>query len=213
MTHRLAIYDMDRTVTFSGTYTGFLIHVARAMAPWRLVLLPCVLLLMLAYVLKLITRQRLKELNQALMVGYNVERVRLMPHVESYADKVIATNVRRGALAQIAQDRADGYRLVLATASYRLYVEPIARRLGFDAVIATDHLSQDLRYVRAKMRMIKAWMAAQAIDRGQAHIRAYSDHVSDAPMLEYADLPFAANPHRRLALLAAARGWPRVDWD
>ena len=137
---------------------------------------------------------------------------------------MIATKGRRGALAQIAQDRADGYRLVLATASYRLYVEPIARRLGFDAVIATDHLSQDLRYVRAKiagencydtgkLRMIKAWMAAQAIDRGQAHIRAYSDHVSDAPMLEYADLPFAANPHRRLALLAAARGWPRVDWD
>ena len=28
-----SIYDMDRTVTFSGTYTGFLIHVARAMAP------------------------------------------------------------------------------------------------------------------------------------------------------------------------------------
>ena len=48
MTHRLAIYDMDRTVTFSGTYTGFLIHVARAMAPWRLILLPCVVLLMLA---------------------------------------------------------------------------------------------------------------------------------------------------------------------
>ena len=39
MTHRLAIYDMDRTVTFSGTYTGFLIHMARAMAPWRLALL------------------------------------------------------------------------------------------------------------------------------------------------------------------------------
>lgn len=224
MTHHLAIYDMDRTVTVTGTYTGFLIHVARAMAPWRLILLPCVLLLMLAYVAKLISRQRLKELNQALMVGHNVERARLMPHVESYANKVIATNVRQGALAQIAQDRADGYRLVLATASYRLYVEPIARRLGFDAVIATDHLSQDLRYVRAKiagencydtgkLRMIKAWMAAQAIDRADAHIRAYSDHVSDAPMLEFADRPFAANPHRRLALLAQVRGWPRVDWD
>src|SRR3546814_13224086 len=90
-------------------------------------------------------------------------------------------------LAQIAQDRADGYRLVLATASYRLYVEPIARRLGFDAVIATDHLSQDLRYVRAriagencydtgKLRMIKAWMAAEAIDRTQDPNRAFSDH-------------------------------------
>lgn len=223
MTHRLAIYDMDRTVTFTGTYTGFLIHVARAMAPWRLALLPLVLLLMLAYVLKLISRQRLKELNQALMIGYHVERAKLMPHVESYAARVVDQNVRAGALAQIARDKADGYRLVLATASYRLYVEPIARRLGFDAVIATDHLSQDLRYVRAKiagencydtgkLRMIKAWMAAEAIDRSQAYIRAYSDHVSDAPMLDYADLPFASNPHKPLAKLAAVRGWTRVDW-
>ena len=222
--HRLAIYDMDRTVTVTGTYTGFLIHVARRMAPWRLALFPGVILLMLAYVLKLITRQRLKELNQALMIGFNVERAKLMPHVESYADRVMATNMRQGALAQIARDRADGCRLVLATASYRLYVEPIARRLGFDAVIATDHLSQDLRYVRAKiagencydtgkLRMIKAWMTAQAIDRAHAHIRAYSDHVSDAPMLDYADQPFAANPHQPLAKLAAERGWPRVDWS
>ncbi|MCP1470149.1 HAD superfamily hydrolase (TIGR01490 family) [Sphingobium sp. OAS761] len=224
MTHRLAIYDMDRTVTFSGTYTGFLIHVAQRMAPWRLLFLPVVLMLMLAYMFRWISRQRLKELNQALMIGPNVERARLMPHVESYAAKVVATNVRQGALAQIAQDRADGYRLILATASYRLYVEPIARRLGFDAVIATDHLSQDLRYVRAKiagencydtgkLRMIKAWMAAEAIDRAHAHIRAYSDHVSDAPMLEYADIAFASNPSRRLALLSAARGWTRVDWN
>ena len=96
MTHRLAIYDMDRTVTFSGTYTGFLIHVSKGLAPWRLVLLPCVILLMLAYVFKLISRQRLKELNQALMIGFNVERAKLMPHVESYAAKVVASNVRAG---------------------------------------------------------------------------------------------------------------------
>lgn len=221
--HRLAIYDMDRTVTVTGTYTGFLIHVARAMAPWRLVLLPLVLLLMLAYVLKLVSRQRLKELNQALMIGFNVERAKLMPHVESYAARVTTDNLRQGALDQIARDKAAGYRLVLATASYRLYVEPIARRLGFEAVIATDHLTQDLRYVRAKiagencydtakLRMIKAWMAAEAMDRAHAHIRAYSDHVSDAPMLEFADEPFAANPHKPLAKLAAERGWPRVDW-
>ncbi len=223
MTHRLAIYDMDRTITYSGTYTGFLIHVARRMAPWRLLFFPGVLVMMLAYVMRLVTRKRLKEINQGLMIGWNVERAKLMPHVESYAAKVVEGNVRPGALAQIARDKADGCTLVLATASYRLYVEPIARRLGFDAVIATDHLSQDLRYVRAriagencydtgKLRMIKAWMAAKAIDRTQAHIRSYSDHVSDAPMLEFSDLPYAANPHKPLAKLAAARGWARVDW-
>ena len=224
MTYRLAIYDMDRTVTFSGTYTGFLIHVAAHMAPWRLIFLPLIPFVMLAYVVKLISRQTLKETNQWLMIGGRADRAKLQPHIESYADKVMAKNVRAGALEQIAQDRAAGYRLVLATASYRLYVEAIARRLGFDTVIATDHVGQDLPYVRAKisgencydtgkLRMIKAWMAGEAIDRSQAHIRAYSDHVSDAPMLEFADEAFASTPPPPLARLAAERGWTRVDWS
>src|SRR3546814_19983114 len=106
---------------------------------------------MLAYVLRLIPRKKLKEINQALMIGPNVRRARLQPHIESYADKVMAKNVRKGALDQIARERAEGYTLVLATASYRLYVEAIAARLGFAAVIATDHLGKDLTYVRARI--------------------------------------------------------------
>lgn len=220
---RLAIYDMDRTITVKGTYTPFLLHVGKKLTPWRLVLAIFIPFVMLAYVLRMIPRSRLKEINQSLMIGHNVRRARLQPHIESYADKVLAHNVRKGALQQIAEDRAAGYRLVLATASYRLYVEAIAERLGFDAVIATDHLSQDLDYVRAKiagencydaakLRMIQDWMAGQGISRAACHIRAYSDHVSDAPMLEFADEGFAANPHAPLAKLAQVRGWPRFDW-
>ena len=221
--HKLAIYDMDRTITIRGTYTPFLLHVAARMAPWRLMLAPIVLLAMLAYVTKLIRRKTLKELNQRLMIGGRVSRARLAPHIESYADGVMAKNIRAGALARIAQDKAEGYTLVLATASYRLYVDAIAKRLGFDAVIATDHLGQDLDYVRAKiagencydaakLRMIADWMAGEGITREAAHIRAYSDHVSDAPMLEFAHEPYAANPHKPLAILAQVRGWQRVDW-
>src|SRR3546814_7456833 len=105
----------------------------------------------------------------------------------------MAKNGKKGALDQIASDRAAGYTLVFATASYRLYVEAIAARLGFDAVIATDHLGQDLDYVRAridgencydvaKLRMIQDWMAGTGVIRANSHIHAYSDHVSDAPM-------------------------------
>src|SRR3546814_8814222 len=90
----------------------------------------------------------------------------------------MAKNVRKGALDQIASDRAEGYTLVLATASYRLYVEAIAARLGFDAVIATDHLGQDLDYVRAriagencydvaKLRMVQDWMAGKGVIRAK----------------------------------------------
>lgn len=222
-TQRIAIYDMDRTITVRGTYTAFLIHMARAIAPWRLALLPLAALVMILYVLRLLPRGRAKELNQALLIGRRVRRARIMPAVESFADKVMARNIRAGALARIAQDKADGCRLVIASASYRLYVEPIARRLGFDDVIATDHFSQDVDYIRAKiagencydvakLRMIEAWLADAGIAREAAHIRAYSDHVTDAPMLGYADEGYAANPHEPLRRLAALRGWPVLHW-
>jgi len=220
---RFAIYDMDRTITVRGTYAAFLVHMARSIAPWRLVFMPLVGLVMLAYVLRFVGRGRAKEINQALLMGRQVSRARIMPAVEAYADKVIAGNLRAGALAQIEQDRADGCRLMIASASYRLYVEPIARRLGFDHVIATDHFTQGVDYIRAKiagencydvakLRMIEAWMAAQGVERAATHVRAYSDHVTDAPMLEFADEGFAANPHEPLRKLATLRGWPILHW-
>src|SRR3546814_13993474 len=95
---------MDRTITISGTYTPFLLHVSAHMAPWRLVFALVIPFIMLAYVLRLIPRKKLKEINQALMIGPNVRRARLQAHIESYADKVMAQNVRRGALDQIASE-------------------------------------------------------------------------------------------------------------
>jgi len=221
---KLAIYDMDRTITFRGTYTPFLMHVALSMAPLRVLFTPFVLLAMLAYVLRLIPRKRLKEINQRLMMGRQVHRERLRPYIESFADKVMQSNVRQGALERMRQDRAEGYRLVMATASYRLYVEAIARHAGFDDVIATDHVGQDMDYVRAKiagencydvakLTMIREWMARQGIDRAHAYIRAYSDHVSDEPMLLFADEAYATNPHAPLAALAQEKGWQRLDWN
>ena len=50
------------------------------------------------------------------------------------------------------------------------------------------------------------------INRADAHIRFYSDHASDAPVLEWSDEPFAVNAHRKLRRLARRRGWPLLDW-
>jgi HAD superfamily hydrolase (TIGR01490 family) len=219
----LAIYDMDRTVTRTGTYTPFLLHAARILAPWRLVLSPLVPFVMAAYATRLIDRRRLKEINQRLLLGGRVPRQRLAPVTESFADFIIATNIHPGALRQIAEDKAAGRRLVLATASYRFYVEPIAQRLGFDDVIATGSVAglDDIIHARidgennygpAKLRLIEAWLRVQKIDRANAHIRFYSDHVSDAPVLAWADEPFAVNPSSGLRRLAAKRGWRVVDW-
>ena len=220
---KLAIYDMDRTITRAGTYTPFLLHAAWRLAPWRLIFAPLVPLVMLAYVAKFITRARLKEVNQRLLLGRYLVPDRLKPVAASFAELVWSTNVLPGALRQIAADRAEGRRLVLATASYRLYVEAIAERLGFDDVIATNSvLGLDARiaakidgencYGPAKLRMIIAWLEKQGIARGQAHVRFYSDHASDAPVMDWADEAVAANPSSRMRQLARRHGWQEVDW-
>src|SRR5687768_1374632 len=121
MKEALAIYDMDRTITRRATYTPFLIHAALRLAPWRLALLPVVLLTMVAYGAGLIERGRLKEINYRLLVGAATDPAKLEPVIESFADRQIASNILPGARASIAADRAAGRRLVMATASYRLY--------------------------------------------------------------------------------------------
>ena len=169
MTTDLAIYDMDRTVTRRSTYTPFLLHCAMARAPWRLLFLPLVALSMLAYLEKVIDRAELKQINHRLLLGRAIHPRDLKPLVDSFADRQVATNIRPGARQAIARDKSEGRRVVLATASYRLYADAIAERLGFDDVIATGSIiGLDERvharidgencYADAKMRMIAAWV-------------------------------------------------------
>ena len=221
MTTDFAIYDMDRTVTKRATYTPFLIHCALRRSPWRLLLLPFVIGSMLAYVFKLIDRGRLKEINHHLLLGHKRHPHELKPLVDSFADKMVASNVRPGAVEAIARDKAEGRRIVMATASYRFYSREIAERLGFDDCIGTNSiLGLDERvhakidgencYGPAKLRMIQAWLETSGLDRG--HVRFYSDHASDKPAFEWADEAVAVNPHDRLKRLATERGWQQEDW-
>jgi HAD superfamily hydrolase (TIGR01490 family) len=219
----LAIYDMDRTVTRAPTYTPFLLHCALRRAPWRLIFLPLVIGSMLAYVFRLIDRGKLKEINHALLLGGKIHPKDLGPLVESFAARQVATNIRPGALKAIARDKAEGRRLVLATASYRLYADAIAKRLGFDDVIGTGSvigldervhakIAGENAYGPAKLRMIADWVEKSGLKGTHGHVRFYSDHVSDQPAFEWADEPVAVNPHGKLRRLATTRGWAIEDW-
>ncbi len=221
MTTDLAIYDMDRTVTRRATYTPFLLHCALRLEPWRLLLLPLVLVSMLAYVAKLIDRARLKEINHHLLLGDKRSPHLLKPLVDGFARKTLARNIRPGARAAIARDKAEGRRVIMATASYRLYAAAIADLLGFDDCIGTGSIiGLDERvhakidgencYGPAKLTMVADWLGKSGLTRG--HVRFYSDHASDAPVFEWADEAVAVNPHDRLRRLASERGWRVEDW-
>ncbi|WP_117351985.1 HAD family hydrolase [Blastomonas fulva] len=221
MGERLAFYDMDRTITVHPTYARFLLWMAWRHDPKRLLLLPFSALAGLGYLLRIVSRDSLKQINQRLLLG-SLRLSRLAAPMAGHAEFVFAKNIRPGAIEQIAADREAGYRIVIATASYRLYVDAIARRLGIDDVIATDltasrgrvqpRISGHNCYGPHKAEMIAAWMAEHGLDRAACHIRCYSDHVSDLPMLEMADEAFVTNAHVPMRLVARAKGWPELDW-
>ena len=215
-----AIYDMDRTITRTGTYTNWLLFWAVRRAPWRLLLLPLAGINGLLFALKIIDRRQVKQLNQLVLMGRRVRRARLAPMVEAYADRVMVRNSLAKAVAQIAADKAEGRRVVLATASHRFYVEGIAKRLGVTDIVATgsvwdsDRLSWRLDgrncYGADKRKMVEAWLAADGAPRG--HVRFYSDHNTDVPMFDWADEPVAVNAHPPLRRVALARHWRIEDW-
>jgi HAD superfamily phosphoserine phosphatase-like hydrolase len=222
LTQALAIYDMDRTVTRGPTYGPFLWYAMTRLAPWRALLAPVSLVTVLLYGLKLIDRGRLKEWNYRLLVGRPTQQ-RLDPVVQRFADRQVETNILPGARTRLAEDKAAGRRLVMATASYGLYAAAIARRLGFDDVIATETLPDSEGRIVArisgancyglgKLDMIEAWLQREGLEREAIHIRFYSDHVSDAPVHAWSDEAFATNAHDRLVRLAETKGWAVLDW-
>ncbi len=219
--NKIAIYDMDKTITRKATFGPFLTYAVPRHAPWRVAMLPLVALVTLGYGMKLIDRGRLKEINLSLLLGRKIEAEQLDALSRGFAERTLASNMLQRAIDQIEADRAEGYRIVIASASYAFYVREIARQLNIADVIATRTI-HDARHVTpridgencygaAKRAMVEAWLAEQGI--GAADIRFYSDHISDAPCFEMAQQGFATNPHPPLRRSAPERGWTVLDWQ
>jgi HAD superfamily phosphoserine phosphatase-like hydrolase len=217
--HKLAIYDLDKTVTRLSTGRPMILYSLKHHQPWRWVFFPALLVVGLFYGCGLLNRTQGKYLALRLMIGP------VIPDSVShgFAAQTLAGNICPGALQQIATDSAAGYRLVLATASQRFSATPIGKALGFDVVIASENVMTADGLARSKpdgancygeekLHRVEAWLAQQQIARSDAHIRFYTDHVSDAPLLAFADEGIAVNAHQPLRMLSARNGWPIKDW-
>ena len=218
----LHLFDLDRTITRLPTYTPFLLHAAVRLAPWRLLLIPLLIPFFAGYGLKWIDRKALKQAMQRIMLGARLDRSRVEAVTASFAANTVARNSYPEAKRIITEAKAAGETIVIATASHRFYVEPIARALGVDHVIATasvwtgdmltPQIPGDNCYGAAKRAMVERWFADTHIDRAATHVRFYSDHVSDLPTFDWADAPIAVHPSPKLRSVAEARKWAIIDW-
>lgn len=138
-------------------------------------------------------------------------------------DRRIRKRIRPGALREIERCRADGMKLVLASASFKPITTTIIEELGFDGGVATIMEEKNGHYTgkvmgvpvqgREKLRLLIQLCDDTFGAGGWTLERAYSDHYSDIPMLELAHEVTVVDPDKKLERVAKRRGWEIVDWD
>lgn len=218
----LSIFDLDRTLTILPTYTPFLFFAARSRAPWRLLLLPLLLPVAILYALRLVPRRVMKQAMHRIALGGALPERDAARIADRFARRLVESGLHAEGVALIDRERRAGRRIVLATAAPHFYTAALARRLGIADVVASPSSWKGGCLVPAidgancygadKRQMVEAFLHRAGIERGAAHIRFYSDHASDLPLFELCDEPVAVNPSRKMAAIAAARGWPVLDW-
>ncbi len=131
---RVAVFDLDGTLTSRDTLFPFLRYLAGTRG--FLLRLPLVLPVLALMALKVLPRQKAKELVLSLFLrGRTREELRLRG--ESFARERLPGMVRAQAKARIQWHQSRGHRCVLATASPDVYAEAWARDAGFDDVVST----------------------------------------------------------------------------
>ena len=215
-----AFFDLDKTVVAKSSTLAF----GRPLYKEGLIS-PAIVIkgayAQLAYQLLGANEGRMEKSRVALLEltkGWNAERVQRL--VRETLQEIIDPLIYQEALDLFEDHRRAGRDLYLVSSSGEEVVKPLAEYLGVPHVIATrPGIDEDGNYDGTldfycygpnKAVAIREEAEAHGIDLAGSY--AYSDSVTDVPMLEAVGHPVAVNPDKELRRLAAEREWETVDF-
>ena len=149
--------------------------------------------------------------------GWPVDRVREI--VARHLDELILPFVYAEARALIGAHRDAGRDVIIVSTSGHEVVDPIARLLGADMVIASrlqvaggcyTGQMEFYAYGEAKATRVRELAAERGYRLADCY--AYSDSATDLPLLQTVGHPHAVNPDRSLRRVARQRGWPVLEF-
>ncbi|WP_251152442.1 HAD-IB family hydrolase [Cellulosimicrobium sp. Marseille-Q4280] len=156
--------------------------------------------------------ERMRAHLSSLVTGWDVATVSRI--VEETLHEHIDPVVYAEAVELIDSHHAHGHDVVVVSASGSEVVEPIAAVLGADHAISSRMAIEEGRYTGGidfyaygenKAAAIRELAEREGYDLGASY--AYSDSVTDAPMLAEVGHASVVNPDRALRRLAAEHGW------
>lgn len=149
--------------------------------------------------------------------GWEVDQVKEI--AREALGTVIEPIVYAEAMQLFDEHHAAGRDVVVISSSGTEIIEPICELLGADKAIGTQVAIEDGKYTgevlfyaygEGKADAIRALAADSDYDLEQCF--AYSDSITDVPMLEVVGCPVATNPDKELRALAKDRVWPVLDF-
>lgn len=168
-------------------------------------------------VLDRLNRKVFNELFYRYYAGLTEDR--LLTVAEDMFEDVLKPALYTQAQDLINEARRAGCRIVLVSGALDFTIQPLARHLGADDVIANK-----MQYVSGKATgkvippiiegankadAIRGYCARHGIALDQSF--GYSDSMSDYPMLAVVGRPTAVNPDMRLRSVARSYNWPILD--
>ncbi|MDA9621834.1 HAD-IB family hydrolase [Gammaproteobacteria bacterium] len=140
--------------------------------------------------------------------------------LSQFLNTVIEPMINIYALRLLHNHNHDNDIMLLASATNSVIVEPIAKRLGFENIVATDVEITDGVYTgkvlgrpalgEGKLIKVKEWAASNGITNFEDTIF-YSDSINDLPLLSKVHKPIAVNPDDQLRKLSELNNWEIID--
>jgi HAD superfamily hydrolase (TIGR01490 family) len=213
---RAAFYDLDGTLISGNVVTRYAFFARRR--PWG-VWQYTKLLLSVPLLLGMDLYSR-RAFNKYFYRSYRgLRREWLESLSDDLFERVIRPEIYPSAKSLVEADRQQGYRVVLVSGALDFDLPALVRYFRFDGVLcnrlvfqngaATGEVVAPLLAEDSKRQALLAWCRQYNVDLAQS--KAYSDSLSDLPMLEAVGQPAVVHPERRLRQIAAARGWPILD--
>ncbi len=149
--------------------------------------------------------------------GESEDRLRFF--ADELFEDVLKPAIYPGAFELIEKSRSLGLRQVVVTGALDLSVNPLMKHLGI-----TDYVSNRLEFVNGyatgrllppvlaaatKASWIRTFAEREGISLSDSY--AYSDSISDLPMLSIVGHPAAVNPDMRLRQTALHHDWPILN--
>lgn len=214
-----AFFDLDKTVIAKASMVAFGRPMLAAGFINRWLLLRALWSQLVFHYLGADEERMRKFRESALRITRGWDQAKISALVRETLVDVIEPLVYDEALELIEAHRRAGRRVFIVSASPEEIVVPLAGFLGVDEAIATRaRIDEHGRYTGEvdfySYGPFKASAMREIAERKGLDLSgsfAYSDSITDLPMLEAVGHPVAVNPDRDLARLARQRGW-EIRW-